>query len=338
MLELQNITKTYNGITVIENLDLTVDNNELTVLLGASGCGKSTLLKIISGIVSPDSGTVFLDGENILDRPIHKRDTVVMFQEHQLFPHMNVFDNVAFALKIRKTKKAVIEQRVHELLKMVKLEDYAKKFPAEISGGQKQRVAIIRALAVLPKILLLDEPFANLDIQLRKEMQALLKEIQRSTKVTSLMVTHDKDEAFFLADRLAVMMDKTIKQIDTPEKIYTDPTNVQIANFFGNTSYIQGKIKNGFFSSGIFDFKLAEEHPDSDIIFLLLRHENIVFDNGGTPFTITKKEFYGDRTVYELIHAHTRIQSCRLENTYHCGDIVRVSLKNTRPIFFKEKL
>ena len=258
-----------------------------------------------------------------------------MFQEHQLFPHMNVFDNVAFALKMRKTKKAVIEQRVHELLKMVKLEDYAKKFPAEISGGQKQRVAIIRALAVLPKILLLDEPFANLDIQLRKEMQALLKEIQRSTKVTSLMVTHDKDEAFFLADRLAVMMDKTIKQIDTPEKIYTDPTNVQIANFFGNTSYIQGKIKNGFFSSGIFDFKLAEEHTDSDIIFLLLRPENIVFDNGGTPFTITKKEFYGDRTVYELIHAHTRIQSCRLENTYHCGDIVRVSFKNTRPIFLR---
>lgn len=249
MLELQNITKTYNDITVIENLDLTVDNNELTVLLGASGCGKSTLLKIISGIVSPDSGTVFLDGENILDRPIHKRDTVVMFQEHQLFPHMNVFDNVAFALKMRKTKKAVIEQRVHELLKMVKLEDYAKKFPTELSGGQKQRVAIIRALAVLPKILLLDEPFANLDIQLRKEMQALLKEIQRSTKVTSLMVTHDKDEAFFLADRLAVMMDKTIKQIDTPEKIYTAPTNAQIANFFGNTSYIQGKIKNGFFQA-----------------------------------------------------------------------------------------
>lgn len=335
MLKLKNIKKIYNNKIILENINLTVQDNELTVLLGASGCGKSTLLKIISGIVLSDGGDIFLNEKNISSLAIHKRDTVIMFQEHNLFPHMNVFDNAAFALKIRKTKKNIIKERVTELLKTVKLEKFANKFPAELSGGQKQRVAIIRAIAVLPKVLLLDEPFANLDIRLRHEMQTVLKEIQNTTKVTTLMVTHDKDEAFFLADKIALMIGSKIKQIDTPEHMYHSPIDSQVADFFGNAIYIKGLIKNNSFSSNVFNFEIPQPISKDGECFLLARPEHIVEDKNGIAFTVTKKEFYGDRTLYELTNEHTTLQSYCLNNNSQYGDIVAVNFQNDTPVFFK---
>lgn len=334
MLEIKNISKSFNQKTILEDLNLKVNDNELTVLLGASGCGKSTLLKIISGIVDQDYGEVLLDGKNISQLPINKRNTVIMFQDHNLFPHMNVFDNVAFALKMKKEKSDVIKTRVSELLHMVKLEEHASKFPAQLSGGQKQRVAIIRSLAVLPKVLLLDEPFSNLDIALRSEMQYLLKEIQRKTKVTTLMVTHDKSEAFFLADKLAVMIGHKIEQFGTPQQIYFSPTSKSVANFFGKVIYMEGNIKDNKFSSDVFNFTFENKNKITGKFFLLIRPENIVLDKNGISFKIIKKEFYGEKTLYELENKNIKLyMNGRFDlNEY---DLVDVNFKSDSPVFFK---
>lgn len=337
MLELKNISKVYDGKKIIQDINLKIKKNEFTILLGPSGCGKSTLLKIISGIVSADTGEVWLDGKNISDEAINKRDVVIMFQEHNLFPHMNVFDNVAFALKMKKQNHELIKARVNELLKMVKLEEHARKFPAQLSGGQKQRIAIIRALAVLPKLLLLDEPFSNLDISLRAEMQGLIKEIQTQTRVTTLMVTHDKNEAFLLADKLVMMLDKKIVQLDLPENIYKAPVSISVANFFGNANYLHGKIKDGFFYSDVFNFKLDEckNKTDGEYV-LLLRPENIFPDKNGVEFTITKKEFFGDRTLWELSKNNYKIKTYNLLSTSKLNETVKVNFKNDTAIFFEE--
>lgn len=340
MLELKNIIKTYDGKKIIQDINLTIKKNEFTILLGPSGCGKSTLLKIISGIVSADTGEVWLDKKNISNEAINKRDIVIMFQEHNLFPHMNVFDNVGFALKMKKEKPELIKTRVNELLKMVKLEDQARKFPAQLSGGQKQRVAIIRALAVLPKLLLLDEPFSNLDISLRAEMQELIKEVQKQTRVTMLMVTHDKNEAFLLADKLAIMFDKKIVQFDFPEKIYKTPASMDVANFFGNSNYLHGKIKDNFFSSDVFNFKLDKCNGENKIegeCILLLRPENIFPDKNGVEFKITNKEFFGDRTLWELSKNNFKLKSYNLLSDSKINETVKISFKNDNVVFFNCK-
>lgn len=335
MLELKNIYKSFDKKTVLNNLNLKVNSNELTVLLGASGCGKSTLLKIISGIILQDQGEVLLEGKNISNLPINKRPTVIMFQEHNLFPHMNVFDNVGFGLKMKKEKSSTIKMRVNELLKLVKLEDHANKFPSQLSGGQKQRVAIIRSLAVLPKVLLLDEPFSNLDITLRNEMQNLLKEIQTKTKVTILMVTHDKNEAFFLADKLAIMIDHRIKQYGSPEQIYYNPSSKSVANFFGQTFYISGEVIKNKFKSDVFNFSFENKNTISGKVFLLVRPENIIIDKNGINFTITKKEFYGEKIFYELKTKNIKlIMKGNFDLILKVGENIKVNFKNKNPIFF----
>ncbi len=240
IIELKNITKKFNGDIVLDNINLYVKENEFITLLGPSGCGKTTLLRIIGGFLSPTEGHLVFDGKEISNLPPYKREINTVFQKYALFPHMNVYDNIAFGLKIKKEAKDIIEQKVNRMLKLVGLEEYGKRSVSEMSGGQQQRVAIARALVNEPKVLLLDEPLGALDLKLRKEMQHELKKIQKEVGITFIYVTHDQEEALTMSDTIVVMKSGRIQQIGTPTDIYNEPVNSYVANFIGESNIIDG--------------------------------------------------------------------------------------------------
>ena len=219
IIELHNITVSFDGETVLDDLDLSIKDGEFVTFLGASGCGKTTTLRVIAGFISPDHGDVFFDGARINDLPPHKRQVNTIFQRYALFPHLNVFDNVAFGLKVAGMKKDQIREKVEEMLELVNMKAFAQRKIHNLSGGQQQRVAIARALVNNPRVLLLDEPLAALDYKLRKDMQNELKRIQRQTGITFIFVTHDQEEALSMSDTVVVMNEGKIQQIGTPTKI-----------------------------------------------------------------------------------------------------------------------
>lgn len=220
LIQFKNIVKEFDGQLVLKGINLDIYENEFVTLLGPSGCGKTTLLRILGGFLEQTEGQVMFDGEEISKLPAYKREINTVFQKYALFPHMNVYDNVAFGLKIKKEAKDLIEQKVNRMLKLVNLEEYAKRSVTEMSGGQQQRVAIARALVNEPKVLLLDEPLGALDLKLRKEMQHELKKIQQEVGITFIFVTHDQEEALTMSDKIVVMKDGEIQQVGTP-KIFT---------------------------------------------------------------------------------------------------------------------
>lgn len=240
ILELRNVTKEYDGQVVLKGISFNVKEGEFITLLGPSGCGKTTILKIIGGSQKPNSGEILFEDKNLI--PINKRQFNTIFQSYALFPHLNVFDNVAFGLTIKKTKKDIIEREVMRQIRQVGLEGYENKKIDELSGGQKQRVAIARALVMKPKVLLLDEPMAALDVKLRKTMQEELKRLQQDIGITFIMVSHDQEEALSMSDRIVVMNQGTIQQIGTPEEIYNEPENAWVANFIGSSNIITDGI------------------------------------------------------------------------------------------------
>lgn len=240
LIQFSNIVKNFDGQLVLKGINLDIYENEFVTLLGPSGCGKTTLLRILGGFLEPDEGRVFFDGQDITDVPAYKRDLNTVFQKYALFPHMNVYDNVAFGLKIKKLPKDIIEQKVTRMLKLVGLEDYGKRGIHEMSGGQQQRVAIARALVNEPGVLLLDEPLGALDAKLRKEMQRELKKIQKEVGITFIFVTHDQEEALTMSDKIVVMKDGEIQQIGTPTDIYNEPANRYVANFIGASNIVDG--------------------------------------------------------------------------------------------------
>lgn len=241
LIQFKNIVKSFDdGLVVLKGVSLDIYENEFVTLLGPSGCGKTTLLRILGGFLQPDEGEVLFDGENIVNVPPYKREINTVFQKYALFPHMNVFDNVAFGLKIKKEPKDVIEQKVKRMLRLVNLEQYAKRNVTELSGGQQQRIAIARALVNEPSVLLLDEPLGALDAKLRKEMQKELKAIQQEVGITFIFVTHDQEEALTMSDKIVVMRDGEIQQIGTPGDIYRRPANRFVANFIGETNIVDG--------------------------------------------------------------------------------------------------
>lgn len=240
LIQFKNIVKNFDGQLVLKGINLDIYENEFVTLLGPSGCGKTTLLRILGGFLEPDEGSVIFDGEDISELPPHKRDLNTVFQKYALFPHMNVFDNVAFGLKIKKEPKDIIEQKVTRMLKLVGLEDYGKRAVYEMSGGQQQRVAIARALVNEPKVLLLDEPLGALDAKLRKEMQRELKKIQKEVGITFIFVTHDQEEALTMSDKIVVMKEGEIQQIGSPTDIYNEPANRYVANFIGASNIVDG--------------------------------------------------------------------------------------------------
>lgn len=246
LIEFQNIVKEFDKNVVLKDINLSVDENEFLTLLGPSGCGKTTLLRILGGFLSQDQGKIIFDGEEISSLPANKRNVNTVFQRYALFPHMNVFENIAFGLKIKKEAKDVIVQKVRRMLKLVNLEDYENRRIQQLSGGQQQRVAIARALVNEPKVLLLDEPLAALDLKLRKEMQKELKKIQQEVGITFIYVTHDQEEALTMSDKIVVMNNGYIEQIGTPTDIYNEPVNTFVANFIGESNIVDGVMKEDF--------------------------------------------------------------------------------------------
>ena len=240
LIQFQNIIKEFDGQLVLKGINLDIYENEFVTLLGPSGCGKTTLLRILGGFLEPNQGRVIFDDVDITDIPPYKRDLNTVFQKYALFPHMNVYDNIAFGLRIKKMPEDIIAQKVARMLKLVGLEEYGKRGVNEMSGGQQQRVAIARALVNEPKVLLLDEPLGALDLKLRKEMQHELKKIQREVGITFIYVTHDQEEALTMSDKIVVMKAGEIQQIGTPTDIYNEPVNRYVANFIGESNIVDG--------------------------------------------------------------------------------------------------
>ena len=241
LLELKNIKKSFTpGEDVLDDICLTVARGEFVTLLGSSGCGKTTTLRIVAGLEQTDSGSVWINGQDVTKLPPDKRDVNTVFQNYALFPHMNVAENIGYGLKLRKVPRGEIKKKVAQMLELVQLEGYEKRKPSELSGGQKQRVAIARALVNNPKILLLDEPLGALDLQLRRAMQIELKHLQKKLGITFIYITHDQEEAINMSDRIAVMKDGRIEQIETPDEIYNHPKTSYVATFVGNANILYG--------------------------------------------------------------------------------------------------
>ena len=241
LLELKNIKKSFTpGEDVLDDICLTVARGEFVTLLGSSGCGKTTTLRIVAGLEQTDSGSVWINGQDVTKLPPDKRDVNTVFQNYALFPHMNVAENIGYGLKLRKVPRGEIKKKVAQMLELVQLEGYEKRKPSELSGGQKHRVAIARALVNNPKVLLLDEPLGALDLQLRRAMQIELKHLQKKLGITFIYITHDQEEAINMSDRIAVMKDGRIEQIGTPDEIYNHPKTSYVATFVGNANILHG--------------------------------------------------------------------------------------------------
>lgn len=237
---LKNICKRFGNNTVIGDLDLEIKKGSLVTLLGPSGCGKTTVLRLVAGLEKPTSGQIFIDDEDVTERSIQQRDICMVFQSYALFPHMSLYENVAYGLKMLKLPEAEISQRVNEALKIVDLEGMGERFVDQISGGQQQRVALARALVLKPKVLLFDEPLSNLDANLRRSMRETIRELQQRFDITSLYVTHDQAEAFAVSDTVIVMKDGDIMQIGSPQELYKAPKSMFMANFMGEANLFNG--------------------------------------------------------------------------------------------------
>lgn len=248
-IELQNITKKFSAYTALDNITLKVEQGDLVALLGPSGCGKTTLLRIIAGLELPDSGKIFLEGKDTTRLSPREKNVGFVFQHYALFRRMNVYENVAFGLKVlsrdKRPSRSEIKDRVEHLLKLVQMDWALKRYPSQLSGGQRQRIALARALAVNPKVLLLDEPFSALDAKVRQELRRWLRKLHDEIHVTSIFVTHDQEEALELADRIVVINKGRIEQQGTPQQVYDHPANAFVYNFLGNVNVFHGRIRNG---------------------------------------------------------------------------------------------
>lgn len=242
-MELVNITKTFHSAQgqteVLKGINLTIEDGEFVTLLGASGCGKTTLLRIIAGLEEADTGSIILDGKDITALEPYKRDVNMIFQNYALFPHLTVEENIGYGLKLKKVPKAIIHKKVEEMLVLVQLEGYGKRYPDKLSGGQKQRVAIARALINEPKVLLLDEPLGALDLKLRRQMQLELKRLQRKLGITFIYITHDQEEAINMSDKIAVMHEGVFEQVGTPNEVYYEPKTSYVASFVGDANLLR---------------------------------------------------------------------------------------------------
>ncbi|MGL5380435.1 spermidine/putrescine ABC transporter ATP-binding protein [Clostridium sp.] len=277
IIEIKSISKKYEDNTVLDSLTLNIKKNEFLTLLGPSGCGKTTTLKIIAGFEQSDNGQVIFNGEDISTLPPFKRQVNTVFQKYALFPHMNVYENIAFGLTIKKVDKKTIDIKVKEMLRLVALDGFEKRNIDSLSGGQQQRVAIARALINEPEVLLLDEPLGALDLKLRKEMQIELKRIQQRLGITFIFVTHDQEEALTMSDTIVVMNKGKIQQMGSPEDIYNEPSNAFVANFIGESNILDGIMHDDFKVefSGV-NFECVDKgFSKNEVIDVVIRPEDI---------------------------------------------------------------
>jgi len=307
IVEIKDVNKVYGVNHIVKDLNLTVYEGEFLTLLGSSGCGKTTTLRMIAGFEEQTSGSILVQGEDIASKAPFERDVNTVFQSYALFPHMNVYDNVAYGLKIKKIKKAEIKKRVMDMLDLVQLGGFEKRFPSNLSGGQKQRVAIARALINKPKVLLLDEPLGALDLKLRKQMQLELKRLQKKLNITFIYVTHDQEEALSMSDRVAIMHQGVLEQVDIPYNIYENPKTKFVATFIGETNLFEGYVKeiNGsevsvVIESGIIKGK-GNDFSLNEMIAVSVRPERMKYSltpvEGFTIEAVVKEQVYVGATL-----------------------------------------
>lgn len=275
-LVLKNISKNFGSLVAVKDVDLVIEPGEFICFLGPSGCGKTTLLRIITGFEQQTIGNLIYDGKVINDVIPQKRDFGIVFQSYALFPNMTVHQNIAFGLKMRKVPNKLIDERVSEILQLMGLTEWESHYPSQLSGGQQQRVALGRAIAIKPKVLLLDEPLSALDAKIRLRLRTVIKKLQEELGITLIYVTHDQEEALALADRVVIMREGEIRQIGTPWEIYKEPKTSFIAEFVGTSNFIVGKKKNGKVQFGRLELAVSKlNDTDSQTVYLAIRPENI---------------------------------------------------------------
>lgn len=302
IVSLTNVEKYYGDNKVVKDLNMEIEEGEFLTLLGPSGCGKTTTLRMIAGFEEATSGNILVEGENVEQKEPYERNVNTVFQSYALFPHMNIFDNVAYGLKIKKIPKDEIKERVTKMLELVQLAGFEKRKPSQLSGGQKQRVAIARALINRPKVLLLDEPLGALDLKLRKQMQIELKRLQRKLKTTFIYVTHDQEEALTMSDRIAIMNAGKLEQLDTPTEIYEHPKTKFVAGFIGESNIFEGVVSKKNLENMQIEIEcgsvLAEngEYEEGESLYLSVRPENVLFSRE------KQKGFHLAGTVKDIIY------------------------------------
>lgn len=331
-IELRNLKKYYGKVLASSIDHLYVKDGELLTLLGPSGCGKTTTLRLISGLTTPDEGKIFLDGIDVTNLPPEKRNLTMVFQNFALFPHMNVFENVAFGLRMKHMSEKEIKNRVNEMLRMFRLELLADRRIDQISGGQQQRVGVARAIAPHPSVVLFDEPLSNLDAKLREEVRYELQELQKKVKITSIYVTHDQSEAMVLSDRIAVMQNGFINQIGTPKDIYSNPINAFVASFVGMANFIKGKVEKQvsedkyiFRTDDGFGIIARKSFTGSEPGILVIRPQAITLainDVEGEIITgtIISKMYLGENIEYKIMFGKNVIRTF-LPSTNEVGEI-----------------
>jgi putative spermidine/putrescine transport system ATP-binding protein len=338
-LEIKHLIKRFGDVTAVKGVDLQVKAGSLVALLGPSGCGKTTTLRMIAGLEQPSEGDILFNSESVLNIPTDKRNIGMVFQRYVLFPHMNVEKNVGFGLRMRGADKIGIAKRVAEVLEIVQLNGFEKRFPSQLSGGQQQRVAIARTVITNPRVMLMDEPLSNLDAKLREEMRAFITKLQKQLGITTLFVTHDQVEAIELADQIGLMFDGNLEQFGTPEEIFNRPRTPRIADFMGATNLIKGTLLAKEGSESVLETPLKTfrvGHLGSqDIgtrVTATIRPEHIEFTNGPTAensFTVTILEaiYYGGTVNYKVQAGQLLLQiKDRSTRRFLVGEEVRILL------------
>jgi sulfate/thiosulfate transport system ATP-binding protein len=329
-IEIRNVTKNFGSFSALNNVSLDVPSGELVALLGPSGCGKTTLLRIIAGLESPDGGNILFHGNDATERDVRERQVGFVFQHYALFRHMTVFENVAFGLRVRpratRPSNDEIKRRVHELLELVQLDWLADRYPPQLSGGQRQRIALARALAVEPRVLLLDEPFGALDAKVRKDLRRWLRRLHDELHITSVFVTHDQEEALEVADRIVVMNHGNVEQIGSPQEVYDNPASPFVYKFLGNVNLFHSRVTAGRANIGEIELQLDDHHEaqDSPAFAYVRPHDiEILKERTGEP---------SFEAVVSYVHAIGPLVRLELERADHT-ELVEAELTRER---FKE--
>jgi len=351
-LELVNLAKGFGDVTAVKGINLRVKAGSLVALLGPSGCGKTTTLRMIAGLEQPTSGDILFDNESVTGILPEKRNIGMVFQRYVLFPHMNVARNVGFGLQMRGVKRAEVDARVAEVLGIVQLKGFEKRFPSQLSGGQQQRVAIARTVVTNPRVMLMDEPLSNLDAKLREEMRAFITRLQKQLGLTTLFVTHDQVEAIELADQIGVMFDGQLEQFGTPEEIFNRPRTPRIADFMGTTNLITGRLvaksaHESILETPVQTFRVAQvpPQPTGGAVTATVRPEHIAIDLNGAArhqensfqARIADTVYYGGTITYRLEAAGLSLQvKDRSMRRFKTGEEVTINLAKEHLWIFPE--
>lgn len=324
------ITKRYAGKAAVDNLSLEIAGGELVSLLGPSGCGKTTSLRMLAGFITPDSGDIRLSGSSVLGMGPEARPTAMVFQRYTLWPHMNIFHNVAFGLRLRRINRQDTSSRVSQMLELVGLQGFEKRMPGQLSGGQQQRVALARALVVRPQVLLLDEPLSSLDARLRVALRDEIKSIQQQLGITTVFVTHDQEEALAISDRIAVMNDGVLHQIATPSELYARPQTLFAAQFIGQMNLIPAVIRGGWLEANA--FKLPVPSQSDGAVTLAIRPEDLEFASDGVPVTLGRATDLGHYRSLEVVTGSGQ----KLTVFADRGDTLGATLRVRRAVIYRD--